>query len=109
MTIKPEFGRQSLQFIGFPGRAWEPDGGVQREASFFQVNYRYRNSRSASLPKTNIQPQMPNGMFNITHIHGKQQMIAPVRAMLSPDRRAREIPPTSCKSESTNITEATKM
>ena len=25
--------RQSLQFIGFPRRAWEPDGGVHRGVS----------------------------------------------------------------------------
>ena len=36
-TIKPQFGRQSLQFIGFPGRAWEPDGGVQREVTLFPL------------------------------------------------------------------------
>ena len=32
-SIKPQFGRQSLQFIGCPRGAWEPDGGVQREVS----------------------------------------------------------------------------
>jgi len=33
----PCFGRQSLQFSGFQGRALEPDGGDQREVSkFFQ-------------------------------------------------------------------------
>ena len=50
---------------------------------------------------------MPNGMFSTKQMHGKQQMIAPVRAMESPERRASEMPPASCNSDSTNISHAT--
>ena len=34
-TSERHFDRRSLQFIGFPGRAWEPDGGVRLAVSFF--------------------------------------------------------------------------